>query len=295
MKRGIGLFLVLCCVALFLLTTRESYVESAVAHGTNATKPYPWFCTLEAMVNGTWVVGCGGTLIAPRVVVTAGHCPLYFLAYNGPKRVCVGRRYMHDDTGVEFHSLKAAYMYQKDVKGPGDLGKLHDDVSVLILNKDSSHTPALLADASFVPKGPLKIIGFGVTDAKTSTNPAVLQEAVVALHPCEGRQDASDKLLCVLKYTTGATGCHGDSGGPLFAESPAGRAIVLGATSKATQGSAGICGNGQPAAWTDLRLYARWIKSFIDSPHTPRGSIALVAPNPETPKPFKHPNHTSTH
>jgi len=270
-------------IALFLHTQRpdtfvhggviaDGGVIAAVYRGRNATKPYPWLCTMEVFYDGAWVITCAGTLISPTVVVSAGHCPIFYnyvsLAKHNQVRLCLGRWSVDSDDGVEFRTMKAAYMFDTNVASFNDLdpttGKNKDDVSVIILDRPSSHAPARLADANFVPKGPMKIIGFGQNsfNAKTmkGTVPKVLQEASVSQIPCTDKDSISRKLLCAINPQTGASGCEGDSGGPLFVEDPTtGQAIVFGATS-----GGGNCGSG-PGAWTDLRLYVPWIKSFINN------------------------------
>ena len=53
----------------------EPEVEAAIIGGEDATPgEYPWMVAVFAMTDEGWGFRCGGTLINPRWVLTAGHC-----------------------------------------------------------------------------------------------------------------------------------------------------------------------------------------------------------------------------
>ena len=72
-------------------TTAQGEKMRFVAHGTRALKGrYPWMANL---ISATGAHVCGGTLVAPSIVLTAAHCEL-----RDPFQVWVGRVDVSDET-----------------------------------------------------------------------------------------------------------------------------------------------------------------------------------------------------
>ena len=245
-----------------------SGVNAAVSHGYAAAKGrYPWFCTFEVLFpDGKWRAMCGGSLIAPDVVVTAAHCPIYFnTTPKARQRIAIGRYDMRTDEGVEFRMIKNTVTPQKNIDtNKGDLNQLqalNKDVALLFLDKPSSAPTVKLAHATYMPRTRhWKIIGFGQMDAK-QTAPQVLQEAVVRRYRCTNDDNKRHANICVVNLNTQAGGCPGDSGGPLFVDVPGQPIVVLGVTSRSDDSV--TCGDGKMGAWADLRLHDVWIRDAM--------------------------------
>lgn len=243
-------------------------VNAAVAHGYRAAKGrYPWFCTFEVLFpDGTWKPMCGGVLIAPDVVLTAAHCPIYFNTFaRASQRIAIGRYDMRTDEGVEFRMISHSVTPQKNIDtNKGDLNQLQNlkqDVALLFLDKPSSAPTVKIANDRYMPPTKnWKIIGFGGIDAKL-TKPNTLQEAVVRRFKCTEETNRRNRNICVVNLKTQAGGCPGDSGGPLFVDVPGQPIMVLGVTSGADSSTS--CGDGKMGAWTDLRLHVPWIRNAM--------------------------------
>src|SRR5579862_7244048 len=204
-----------------------------------------WPDAAAVIVNG--VATCSGVLVAPDLVVTAGHCcgdPGSTLD-PPPDHVRVGAVTLSDATDGETIAIAQVIAHPNIVT---DL-----DVGVLVLAQPAAEAPRALATgwaaAEARDGAPAVIAGWGETSATATTGSDVLQEAVATI--VEG-SCTSTALGCraglmpggELRAGGGGTDtCGGDSGGPLYVAAPYG--TFLGATTYAgyiTPGS--MCGDG---------------------------------------------------
>lgn len=96
---------------------------------------------------------CGASLIHPDILITAGHCALFFTsgAYIGGIRL--------DGTDGEQHDVEEIYIHEEY---PGSGAKPHD-IALLKLSNRSSVTPVQYAGSSEDPPvaSILKVVGYG--------------------------------------------------------------------------------------------------------------------------------------
>ena len=199
---------------------------------------------------------CSGTLIAPDVVLTAGHCaeihPTEVIAdttnYNSPGGIKVGI------TSV------TAYPNWRNTF----------DVSVVVLAQPiTSVTPRNLGVGCtfqhFTANMQVHLVGFGLTDASGTGSNTQLREAMASvLDPdCSGGNGCASGAAPAGEFVAGGGGtdsCFGDSGGPVYLDTPRGP-VVIAAVSRGLAHSPTPCGGGGIYVRTDKVL--AWIETTV--------------------------------
>jgi endonuclease G len=197
---------------------------------------------------------CTGTLIAPDVVLTAGHC-----AATNPTRV-IANTTNYNVSGGTTMNVKSITAY------PG--WETSYDVAVIVLTQPIvGVTPRPIGTAcsfdDFHRDTQIRLVGFGLTDDAGQGNNTQLNEAMApVIDP-----DCSDGAGCVAsvapggEFIAGGSGtdsCFGDSGGPVYLETARGT-VVIGAVSRGLDGSATPCGGGGIYVRTDKIV--EWIET----------------------------------
>lgn len=201
------------------------------------------------LVNRDHMV-CTATLIAPDIALTAGHC-----LNDGPIFGDFGFSLVSDakDGFGDVTPVTITHVHPGFDPGVDDFLDLADrnDVGVMLLaHPIEGVTPEVVesdADKIDLQAGvDLAMVGFGRTLWHTATLP-VKRDALLTVD-----------RTAPLEFSTSAQDpnpCNGDSGGPLFIDTPNGRRIV-GVVSRA-MGSSAMCDTG--AIITRVRPYADWI------------------------------------
>jgi secreted trypsin-like serine protease len=173
----------------------------------------------------TQVGGCSGALIAPDVILATGHeMPPIDVAVG--MTVTVGAYYTDPtkNAGGDQHTITQAFVHP-------DYATIHNDFSILILDKPSDIKPIRINRDSQVPVAHTNVtlLGTGTFNLTTSERSVVLQESTVtylpndecrtSYDPARGVSYAGDFLDETNLCTTGTSdGCAFDSGGPVIVE-----------------------------------------------------------------------------
>ena len=192
-----------------------------------------------AMKGGT--VYCSGTLVSPRVVVTAAHC---VHGVDPPAHV-----YFGTDPGADGLFVPVSMAIAHPDYGPkGHLA----DIGLVILARPVTIRPIPLPDRDLAHPaltGTIRLLGFG------DTAPADPEEVVGVKFGREVTLGGVESYF--LRYGVGA--CTGDSGGPTLARDPDGTERLVGVISR---GDAACVVNGYS---TRVDLYRDWVASWIAS------------------------------
>jgi trypsin len=209
---------------------------------------------------------CTGTLIAPNVVLTAGHCGSITGAAVGTPA-----GWPAPLIDVRIGSNKSGQGEKVPVSRvivePDYLATSGHDITLLALAANSTKPPTKVAGAGegglWAPGTLETIAGWGATSEGGET-PDTLQEAQVPITTdaaCGAAYSDFDATTMVCAgYPQGGTDtCQGDSGGPLFGRTAAGALKVVGATSFGE----GCARPGKPGVYARVADTAlrEWIRS----------------------------------
>lgn len=241
---------------------------------------------------------CTGVLIAPNVVLTAGHC-----APRITRVYLKGRSVLLTGQG-EVIEVKAVHVHPDyDMRYvPAN------DIALLVLERDSQVPPIELATRAEVDGADdTQLVGFGYDDPDRPWGFGTKREANVAL-PTGFQTPAELEVLEIAKgfdnrteFFAGAKGlgidsCNGDSGGPAYVQVQ-NEWRLAGLTSRAAHDYDRKCGDG--GIYTRVSAHLEWIAEVTgmegfhpegadeereDVPDAPRGGsvyISAAVPNPD--------------
>ncbi len=266
---------------------------ASVIGGHNATiAQYPSLAYIEG-VQATAGYACTGTVVAPRVVLTAGHCveDIESSSIAQPTEVAVA-------TGISnLRRIPKTQISQvvQVLAYPGfNPARLHGDAGLLILAAPVAAPPIALATAAdaalYEPGNELTIAGWGVDNRTTGHAPNQLQAATVPIEEASRCKQGTrrfypfyepGKQLCALDAPHfHVTSCHGDSGGPAIATRPDGSMVEVGVTSLGD----GTCNPTSPALFTRTDQISSWVQSWIDAVESGGPTPPIVIPKSHIPE-----------
>lgn len=215
----------LACALLFSIAHAQS--DRVIGGNTAANGQFPWMVEMRFLDDEHL---CGGTLIHPQWVLTAGHCAL--VGEDADMRLIANSVINAQGlAGPDAEELQAdMIVYHPDYDGENG-----PDLALIHLTQSASAAPVLLlppAQAALLATGDSALVlGWGTADTSTLLMADSLQYAAVALvdyNTCEALYaDASydffglngtPGLICAGGFagsSLSGTG-NGDSGGPLL-------------------------------------------------------------------------------
>jgi secreted trypsin-like serine protease len=264
---------------------------SVIGGGPVAIGAYPWLAFVTARESGR-TYSCTGTVVAPRLILTAGHCAMNLetgaLTAASDFSVVTGSGNLSAVPPANLFSVSRTVLY------PGfSLASLRGDAALLILSEPSSAPAISLASAAdaglLQARTPVVVAGWGLTDPRAGEIPAQLQAgSTVVQGPGYCRQGVGryypffspEVQLCAIDPPSFSVAtCHGDSGGPAIAVSR-GSAVEVGITSLGVP----ECSPDYPDVFTRVDRVSPWVESWIAATEGSAPTPAVSVPEFSRPR-----------
>jgi secreted trypsin-like serine protease len=284
---------IVCATGLLLLPALASAAPTAtssiVGGRAGTIEELPSLAYIQGR-EGKSIFACTGTVVAPRVVLTAAHCVESVergtLNVPGNYALATGVADPRQATPENIFKVVAVHVF------PGfDPGVIHGDAAILILDRPTAAPPIAMAgaaDAALYGGGAeARLAGWGLTRGGAKEPPANLRTTTMMVQPpslCRKETRAFYKpylpsaQACLLAADRASGGCFGDSGGPAIGRRPDGTPVELGITS--TGGPA--CSTKAPTVVTRVDLVSGWVSEWIAATETgaPPPTVDPNAPLP---------------
>jgi secreted trypsin-like serine protease len=221
---------------------------------------------------------CTGTVVAPNVVLTAGHCAFLETADHQISDTLVPAEDYTIATGTidPFDDLVGRQLsgVSQVIPYPSfDHTTLTNDAAVLILSTPTTAAAIPLATTSAAdrvlasPPTTGQIAGWGLEDGTNpdASLPNTLQQATTTVQSnatcfgAYGSDYVAASMLCTLDGARVTGTCNGDSGGPLLAQRGDGTWVEIGLTSWGVRG----CSTDMPSVFTRISSVSSWVGQQI--------------------------------
>lgn len=217
---------------------------------------WPWHV---AVLNQYGEAFCGGTLIAPRWVLTANHCIRKFLKV---------RLNSHDLRSTDGSDIEMT-VYKMFPHPKFNYKTVDNDIALLMLPRAVKTPIACLPNRKPKIRQVCSVMGWGKVHPDHVFGVAVLNEAklpIVRQKTCRKSYKQfmiSDNMLCAGWYSGRADTCAGDSGGGLMCPTRKNKRTSYSINGITSFGDG--CGRRQKyGIYTTVYNYVGWIKYIID-------------------------------
>jgi secreted trypsin-like serine protease len=269
-----GLSLALLSLALAAPASASGGAQASIVGGSTASnEEWPWAAFILAADKKGEGFSCSGSVIAPNLVLTAGHCVEDIVTGRKtplPQYVVVtGSSDVRDASLRQISKVKRAILYPSFNRF-----KVHGDAALLQLATPTTAPPLALATetdtALLAANTPAWIAGWGLFGPlrKLKRTPVLRRAATFVQQRLYCRNHARayypffnySSQLCTITPPGFSIGtCHGDSGGPALAFREDGTPVQIGITSL----GAANCDTHLPDIFTRVDRIYPWIAEQI--------------------------------
>jgi secreted trypsin-like serine protease len=264
---------------------RRAFAHESIIGGTSAQDGSFPSLAYVIDIQGRYAYQCTGTVVAPNLILTAGHCAedMRTGVVNKPSgyRVVTGALDPMAPGG-SVSTVLGVIVY------PGLLRRVDaGDAALLVLSSPVTAPAIALAtssEAGHLQAGSAAVMaGWGITSFDQRLPTERLRSATTVL---QGRKWCAANAppfypkseLCTItppSYATGA--CAGDSGGPLLSRAPAGGEFVQIGIAVHVYGR---CSTRRPSVFVSAGSIASWVHTWIDAYKPPPSSPPPPSPAP---------------
>ena len=245
-------------------TLPVSSASAPVTGGTDAL-PGKWPDVAAVMfpIDGEAPL-CTGTLVAPTIVLTAGHCADRSGVPVLPDSVLIGASSLTRPGEGETIPIERSHVYPDAATA--------EDLAVLVLARPSTRPPRRIVDgwarADLVNGAAISLVGFGAIDRAGMVYVNELQEATTTVTDVDCSASPGCNPIAHPAGELGAGGmgvdtCPGDSGGPLYLSTRYGP-VLAGVTSRSYDHARFPCSEGGIYVRPDKVL--DWIERIAGAP-----------------------------
>lgn len=249
------------CVAGVPFHSAKSTQDGRIVGGTATTiENYPHQIAL--LYFGS--LRCGGSIISPTCIVTAGHCADGVSSNYLTVRTCST---YHDNGGTVYNVTGIL------VHGSYDPFLLDYDVAVLKVDPPITYSNCAQSIAlgdSEVPDGSSVVVtGWGRTSTGGPISPNLLEVTteIIGDAICNATYpgEVTDRMICASTSTGGKGPCNGDSGGPLVTATSPPRLVGIVSWGPVDCGLVGY-----PAVYTKVSALWDWILNACNLQKMPK-------------------------
>ncbi|HEX8689815.1 MAG TPA: serine protease [Solirubrobacterales bacterium] len=270
----------------------EGSARASIVGGETASiASYPWLAYIRYR-GPVDTFSCGGTVVAPRLILTAAHCVL-----TGTGKVALASNFAVL-TGVgnlkEATPERVSQVSQVLVFPEYEPSRFLNDAALLVLAAPVAAPPLSLAtpaDEALLGDGtPVAVAGWGLTDFEPPRLPAVLRQAQSVVQSpalCQRKfrrllpvYETGSQLCVKSEAGPGASLCNGDSGGPGIARRADGTPVQIGVVS--LKGSID-CDPRTPQVLARVDRVSSWVAGWTAAIESGAPAPPVVAPKVELP------------